>query len=184
MLNHGMPLSLGSGPFVPGSHRTSLPKFVPRSGDFTFCPNRVQPSVPSIRKVGDTVYVCPIAASCVSVCPSPTPPSHRHEPPALPSPKSPCTSASMTLYFTQICCLRLRFQFTFASRLLRFSRCVPELKKLFRSPARFGSGTSASSFIIGPFSRETGITLMRPPLENTDRPVPSGFPLNGSKIIP
>ena len=39
------------------------------------------------------------------------------------------------------------------------------------SPGWFGSGTSASIFIIGTFNRETGITFTRPALENTERPV-------------
>ena len=39
------------------------------------------------------------------------------------------------------------------------------------SPEPFGSGTSASIFIIGPFNRDAGITFTRPALENTERPV-------------
>ena len=34
----------------------------------------------------------------------------------------------MTLYLNQIWCFSFRFQLTLASKLLRFKRCVPELK--------------------------------------------------------
>src|SRR5437762_12579739 len=119
----GMPLSRGSGPLVPGIPRISEPKLVPRSGGFTSCPNRVQPSVPSIRNVGETVYVCPIPAICTSVSPVPSPPpAHKQLPPAWPIPKSPCTSAFMALYLNHSRCLSLRFQLTFTSKLLRFRR--------------------------------------------------------------
>src|SRR5438876_1822874 len=37
---------------------------------------------------------------------------------------------------------------------------------------------------MGPLSRAVGITLSRPPLENTERPVPFTLPVKGSNTIP
>src|SRR5262245_35041578 len=126
-----------------------------------------------------------MVATCTWVEPSPRPPPvHKPGPPAWPRLNLHVTSAFMMLYLTQSWCFSFRFQLTLASMLLRFRRWLPELKKLAVSPERFGAGTRASSFIMGPFKRAAGMTLSAPFVEKTERPVPSRLPVKRSKIIP
>src|SRR5260370_38319723 len=120
-----------------------------------------------------------MAAVCTSVWPSPTPPSHKHPPPAAPRPKSPWTRASMTLYLTNIWCLALRFQLILASRLLRLRRCVPLLGRWLTSPGRLGGGTKASSVCMTRSRRNQGSQLNLPLVERADRPLPHRFPEHG-----
>src|SRR5262245_20322926 len=84
----------------------------------------------------------------------------------------------MALYLAQICCFCACLSIL-KSQLWRSSSRLNSRNRFSDVPGRLGGGRSESIFEDAGLKRDEGMTLFAKAV----RPEPSGFPVNGSKIV-